>query len=409
MIINHNISALNAWRSLNQTNSALAKSLEKLSSGMRINRAADDAAGLAISEKMRGQINGLNQAIRNAQDGISLIQTAEGALNETHSILQRMRTLAVQAANDTSTNDDRQKIQDEMNQLAAELSRISNTTEFNTKNLLAGGFTSQLFHIGANQDQNIRLDINPMDAYSLGVTSDYGEVTGVGSDSAGITVQVIGKGLTSIGTFNIKLVAAATTTTSTTASYDSATKTLNVTLAYNTANSTVTATLNDVINAINNADGLSGKDFSFLATLEGGVIGTQSATSGSATISAFKTSTAAVTTINGVVTTKAEAYKGILVLRQDAANNAITVINNAINTVSIERSKLGAVQNRLEHTIANLGVSSENLSAAESRIRDVDMAQEMMNFTRNQILQQAGTAMLAQANMAPQAVLKLLG
>ncbi|HHW43392.1 MAG TPA: flagellin [Desulfotomaculum sp.] len=406
MIINHNISALNAWRSLNQTNSALAKSLEKLSSGMRINRAADDAAGLAISEKMRGQINGLNQAVRNAQDGISLIQTAEGALNETHSILQRMRQLAVQAANDTSTNDDRQKIQDEMNQLAAELSRISNTTEFNTKNLLAGGFTSQLFHIGANEDQNIQLDINPMDAYSLGVTADYGQVSGV---ATGITVQVIGKGLSSIGTFNIKLTAASTTTTSTTATYASASKTLTVTLAYNTANSTVTATLNDVINAINNADGLSGKSFSFLATLEGGVIGTNSATEKTTSISSFNTSKVAGTTINGVVTSDAVAAKGILVLRQDAANNAITVINNAINTVSIERSKLGAVQNRLEHTIANLGVSSENLSAAESRIRDVDMAQEMMNFTRNQILQQAGTAMLAQANMAPQAVLKLLG
>ncbi|MQL51460.1 flagellin [Desulfofundulus thermobenzoicus] len=406
MIINHNISALNAWRSLNQTNSALAKSLEKLSSGMRINRAADDAAGLAISEKMRGQINGLNQAVRNAQDGISLIQTAEGALNETHSILQRMRQLAVQAANDTSTNDDRQKIQDEMNQLAAELSRISNTTEFNTKNLLAGGFTSQLFHIGANQNQNIQLNINPMDAYSLGVTADYGQVTGVGSNSAGITVQVIGKGLS--GTYKVNLKAATAATTSTTANYDSTSATLTVTLAA-TSTGGVTATLNDVINAINNANGLSGKSFSFLATLEGGVIGTNKASAENVTISAFTTSKNAGVTINGVVTSDAVAAKGILVLRQDAANNAITVINNAINTVSIERSKLGAVQNRLEHTIANLGVSSENLSAAESRIRDVDMAQEMMNFTRNQILQQAGTAMLAQANMAPQAVLKLLG
>jgi len=164
-----------------------------------------------------------------------------------------------------------------------------------------------------------------------------------------------------------------------------------------------------VINAINNADGLSGKDFSFLATLEGGVIGTKTAIEESTAISTFTTSKKADVTINGVVTSDAVAAKGILVLRQDAANKAITIINDAINTVSIERSKLGAVQNRLEHTIANLGVSSENLSAAESRIRDVDMAQEMMNFTRNQILQQAGTAMLAQANMAPQAVLKLLG
>jgi flagellin len=270
MIINHNISALNAWRGLSQTNSALAKSLEKLSSGMRINRAADDAAGLAISEKMRGQINGLNQAVRNAQDGISLIQTAEGALNETHSILQRMRQLAVQAANDTATDTDRQRIQEEVTQLASEIDRIANTTEFNTQKLLNGSFTGKIFHIGANQDQNMTIDINSMKASALGVN-------------------------------------------------------------------------------------------------------------------------------------------GISVATQANANSAITTIQTAIDTVSVERSKLGAIQNRLEHTIANLGVAAENLSAAESRIRDVDMAQEMMNFTRNQILVQAGTAMLAQANMAPQAVLKLLG
>lgn len=274
MIINHNISALNAWRGLSQTNSALAKSLEKLSSGMRINRAADDAAGLAISEKMRGQINGLNQAVRNAQDGISLIQTAEGALNESHSILQRMRQLAVQSANDTNTDADRSQIQAEVNQLVEELNRIANTTEFNTQVLMSGGFSGSgnglTFHIGANENQTLVLNIGNMRAGALGV-------------------------------------------------------------------------------------------------------------------SALKVST------------------------QSAANAAITTIQSAIDRVSNQRSSLGAVQNRLEHTIANLGVAAENLSAAESRIRDVDMAQEMMNFTRNQILIQAGTAMLAQANMAPQAVLKLLG
>lgn len=270
MIVNHNISALNAWRGLSQTNSALTKSLEKLSSGMRINRAADDAAGLAISEKMRGQINGLNQAVRNAQDGISLIQTAEGALNETHSILQRMRQLAVQAANDTATDTDRTRIQEEVDKLVSEIDRIADTTQFNTKNLLTGSFSGQIFHIGANADQNMSITISNMGASALNVNG------------------------TSVST-------------------------------------------------------------------------------------------------------------------QSAANAAITTIQTAIDTVSGERSKLGAIQNRLEHTIANLGVAAENLSAAESRIRDVDMAQEMMNFTRNQILVQAGTAMLAQANMAPQAVLKLLG
>ncbi|NLI13200.1 MAG: flagellin [Peptococcaceae bacterium] len=168
MIINHNIAALNTYRQLSANNTNGAKSLEKLSSGLRINKAGDDAAGLAISEKMRGQIRGLDQAARNAQDGISLIQSAEGALNETHSILQRMRELATQSASDTNTSDDRSKIQSEMDQLAKEITRISNTTEFNTQNLLAGGF-NDTFHIGANKDQSISLTIGAMDAQSLGV------------------------------------------------------------------------------------------------------------------------------------------------------------------------------------------------------------------------------------------------
>ena len=171
MIINHNLMAMNAHRQLSINNTAGSKSLEKLSSGYRINRAGDDAAGLAISEKMRGQIRGLNQASRNAQDGISLIQTAEGALNETHSILQRMRELAVQAATDTNTDADRAKIQAEVDQLAAEITRISNTTEFNTRNLLAGGLNTT-FHIGANEGQNVKLNIMAMDAFSLGVAAD---------------------------------------------------------------------------------------------------------------------------------------------------------------------------------------------------------------------------------------------
>lgn len=269
--INQNVTALNAHRNLTQTDNALSKSLEKLSSGLRINRAADDAAGLAISEKMRGQIKGLAQATRNAQDAISLIQTAEGALNETHSILQRMRQLAVQAANDTNTDEDRAQIQQEINQLIQELDRIGDTTQFNTKVLMSGDFATSglVFHIGANMDQNITLTIADMRASALGVS--------------GLSVSV-----------------------------------------------------------------------------------------------------------------------------QASANLAISTIDVAINTVSTERSKLGAYQNRLEHTIANLGVAQENLTAAESRIRDVDMAAEMMEFTRAQILLQAGTAMLAQANTMPQAVLQLL-
>lgn len=277
MRINQNISALNAYRNLTITNTALSKSMEKLSSGLRINRAADDAAGLAISEKMRGQIKGLNQAVRNAQDAISLIQTAEGALNETHSILQRMRELAVQAANDTYTTADREKIKDELTELRAELNRIASTTEFNTQKLLDGTFKSKKFHIGANSGQNIVLSIATMNAAGLSITAT----------------------------------------------------------------------------AINVAAGSAGS-------------------------------------------------------QQSAANALIGTLDDAIEKVSKERSKLGAYQNRLEHTIANLQTAAENLSAAESRIRDLDMAQEMMAFTRNQILMQAGTAMLAQANQAPAVVLQLL-
>ena len=299
MRIQHNISALNTHRNLGFNNTQASKNLEKLSSGYQINRAGDDAAGLAISEKMRGQIRGLDMATKNANDSISLIQTAEGALNETHSILQRMRELAVQSANDTNTSTDRSKLQDEVNQLAKEINRISNTTEFNTKKLLNGNLSGAavaatpaagsaaavagrdgklVFHIGANEGQTMELAITKLDAATL-----------------------------SVGT-----------------------------------NAT-------------------------------------------------------------------ESANGITISSQTGAEAAITKINDALETVSKERSKLGAVQNRLEHTINNLGAASENLTAAESRIRDTDMAKEMMGFTKNNILMQAAQSMLAQANQQPQGVLQLLG
>ena len=271
MRINNNIMALNTHRQLGINNGAAAKSIEKLSSGFRINRAGDDAAGLAISEKMRAQIRGLNMASKNAQDGISLIQTAEGALQETHAILQRMRELAVQAANDTNNDNDRTELQKEVSQLLDEVTRIANNTEFNTKVLMSGNFASTglVFHLGANENQSITLTIGNMTTASLGVS-------------------------------------------------------------------------------------------------------------------------------------------GISIATQASANTAITTIQSAIDIVSGERAKLGAYQNRLEHTIKNLDTSAENLQASESRIRDVDMAKEMMNFTKQNILMQAATAMLAQANQAPQGVLQLL-
>jgi flagellin len=271
MRINHNITAMNAYRNMVQINERVDKSMEKLSSGQRINRAGDDAAGLAISEKMRGQVKGLKMATKNAQDGISMIQTAEGALNESHAIIQRMRELAVQSANDTNTGEDREKLQLEISQLVKELDRIGNTTEFNTRVLMDGEYENDgvIFHIGANKDQNVTLTFSDMRSGALGV-------------------------------------------------------------------------------------------------------------------------------------------EGVDITNQADSNQAIETINNALETVSTERAKFGAMQNRLEHTINNLRVAEENLQAAESRIRDTDMASEMVSLNKDRIITQSGTAMLAQANTTPQTVLQLL-
>jgi flagellin len=346
MRINHNIASLNTYRQLSTNGANTAKSLEKLSSGLKINKAGDDAAGLAISEKMRGQIRGLEMASKNSQDGISLIQTAEGALNETHSILQRMRELSVQSANDTNTNTDRAELQKEVDQLAKEITRISDTTEFNTKNLLSGSFQGT-FQIGANSNQDITLNINAMDSVSLAVGGEYTAAT------EDITVD--GVALTGAKTLQ---------------------------------DSTGTA----VAVFLNNG-------YYKLADLEDDGSGSaiQTVTGAQAFVSA--SSAFADDTIE---------LKGIDISSQSAANTSITTINTAIENVSAERSKLGSYQNRLEHTINNLGTSAENLTAAESRIRDVDMAKEMMEFTKNNILSQAAQSMLAQSNQQPNGVLQLL-
>ena len=267
MVVQHNLTAMNANRQLGITTNAQAKSSEKLSSGYKINRAGDDAAGLTISEKMRSQVRGLNKASDNAQDGISLIQVAEGALNETHSILQRMNELATQAANDTNTTADRTAIQQEINQLASEITRISSTTQFNTMNLIDGHFTSKSLQVGALNGQVIKISISNM--------------SGIG------------------------------------------------------------------VNAL-------------------------------------------------------------LVSTFSSAGKAMSSVQKAISSVSAMRSKLGALQNRLEHTIANLDNISENTQSAESRIRDTDMAEEMVEYSKNNILAQAGQSMLAQANQSTQGVLSLL-
>jgi len=375
MRINHNLSALNAWKNMTVNDGGQTKSLEKLSSGLRIGRAADDAAGLSISEKMRGQISGLNQASRNAQDGISLLQTAEGALQETHTILQRMRELAVQAASDTVTNDDRAEIQKEVNALRVEMDRISTDTEFNTQKLLQGGFTNKTIHIGANADQNLKVNISSMGAVDLSVsgttTFSAQELVTSGTGSVKINGTYIGEKAISEISFA-------------------------VTIDATPANSKVGVT-------VKFADGSA----DLTGTLATG--NTTMAIDGGLTITLADPATlednTTIATLKDILPSK---MVGIDVSSQTTANSAITTINDAINTVSGERSKLGAIQNRLEHTIANLATSSENLTAAESRIRDVDIAVEMMDFTKYQILAQASTAMLAQANAKPQAVLQLL-
>ena len=269
MVVQHNLTAMNSNRQLGIVTGQQAKSSEKLSSGYRINRAADDAAGLSISEKMRSQIRGLNKASSNAQDGISLIQTAEGALNEVHAILQRMNELAVQAANDPNTTADRGALQQEIDQLTSEINRIQSTTQFNTMNLLDGSFSSKNLQVGSLSGQRIAITIGNMNASTL------------------------------------------------------------------------------KINALN--------------------------------VGSFA-----------------------------AAGTAISRIAGALSLVSAQRSKLGALQNRLEHTIANLDVAAENTQSAESRIRDTDMASEMVQYSKNNILAQAGQSMLAQANQSNQGVLSLL-
>ena len=270
MVVQHNLSAMNTNRQMGIVTDSLQKSTEKLSSGYKINRAADDAAGLSISEKMRAQIRGLDKASDNAQDGISLIQVAEGALNETHSILQRMNELATQAANDTNTSTDRTAIKAEIDQLTSEINRIQSTTQFNTLNLLDGKFTSKNLQVGSLNGQVIQISISNMNASTLGVS-------------------------------------------------------------------------------------------------------------------------------------------GLKVSENGAAGKAMSNIQAAIDKVSKQRSNLGALQNRLEHTINNLDTTSENTSAAESRIRDTDMADEMVQYSKNNILAQAGQSMLAQANQQTQGVLSLLG
>lgn len=397
MVVQHNLTAMNANRQLGIITGSQSKSSEKLSSGYKINRAGDDAAGLKISEKMRSQVRGLNRASTNAQDGISLIQTAEGALNEAHSILQRMNELAVQGANDTNESIDREAINEELDQLTEELDRISTTTQFNKMNLLDGSFQSKNLHVGANANQKIAISIDNMNAQTLGLRSVDKSVTNAAQTGTSITkIQYQGQEFTWIST-NSK----AANVSAAKAQFSGA-----IRGKYTTSNYVVQTT----------ADGNSAYYASLV--VEGKTFATKaSAMNFDKSAAVSKMAGALTNNFKDYIETSALTAKAVsgytekgrvAVDNYEMANNSITAIQEAINKVSSQRSALGAIQNRLEHTVANLDNVSENTQAAESRIRDTDIASEMVEYSKNQILAQAGQSMLAQGNQSTQGVLSLL-
>jgi flagellin len=392
MRINTNVEAFNAQRNLSATSLSYAKSVEKLSSGLRINRAGDDAAGLSISEKMRAQIKGLAQAQRNAQDGISMIQTGEGALTEVHSMLQRMRELSVQGSNDTLSDEDRTAINTELQQLKSEIDATRDRTKFNGKALLTGSLSTSLNVASTAQTGLVVHAGTNTSVASLNVASAAAGKTFTFTDTA--TGLQLSDGTVTQEIADANLAVAANG--SLTLNYDKLGVSLQVSSITGATAANVAAglTTKTVVTAAGNA----------AANLQ---IGAGSADAMSVSFSEISVDTldaggagldTILTTLNGGVGSRTVANFQSLMGKLD----------NAINFVSDKRATLGAAQNRLEHTIANLGVAQENLSASESRIRDVDMAAEMVNFTKTGILQQAGQAILAQANQAPQGVLSLL-
>lgn len=390
MIINHNIAALNTHRQLSFNNTNVGKNLEKLSSGSRINRAGDDAAGLAISEKMRAQIKGLDMAQKNAQDGVSLIQTAEGALNETHSILQRMRELSVQASSDTNTAEDRAAMQEEINQLTTEIDRIANNTEFNTKGLLDGSFTGT-FQIGSNSGQNIKLSIGATGSGALGMSGGVQLVT-----AKDVNDEATGK--LSDGTYTVEGTNVLDAKGDTVGVVDLADGKITLgdaagtvidlghaitdgsTIKIEGKDATVTIAKANVANADKLAAGeynVSGTNLLLGDKLVGTIAadGTLTLQDGVTTIDLTGLGLDATAVTGDLVDGASFTIKGIDVSTAASASGSLDTIDAAIKSVSQQRSQLGAVQNRLEHTINNLGASSENLTAAESRIRDVDHMQ----------------------------------
>ena len=467
-VIMTNVASLNSQRQLNKSQASLNTSLERLSSGLRINSAKDDAAGLAISQRMTSQISGMNVAVRNANDGISLAQTAEGTLSAISDNLQRMRELAVQSANASNSSTDRVAIQQEVSQLSAEIDRVATQTDFNGTKLLDGSFAAQQFQVGANVGQTITVtQIDSARTSALGQFTGFqllNQGIGTASDTAAaqsITVGGTTKSLGSIAndakalaaamnasgiggltaTANATTVASATTTVSTTTGGTASLQVNGVTISIAATTNAATNRSNAVaaINAQSSVTGVSATDDGTgvkLTALDGRNITTASFSAGTATgttIADF--GLAATGTTGSTVNMTYQAAKGttgnmtftgafnpgaqaigvtgtsisaIDVTTQAGANTAITSIDAALASVNSSKANLGAIQNRFTSVVANLQSSSENLSASRSRIQDADFAAETANMSKANILQQAGTAMLAQANSAPQNVLSLL-
>ena len=395
MIVQHNITSMNANRQLGIVGNNLAKSTEKLSSGYRINRAADDAAGLAISEKMRAQVRGLNRASDNAQDGISLIQTAEGAMDQQHAILQRTRELLVQASNsgvlDGTSENDFQKIQDEIDTLKSEYERINTDTEFNRKKLLDGSYKDQYLQLGANNSQGINVTIKTT-AWdpNLYLTKDS-----TAADSAANHVAD-GK------EFNDKIFTLE----------DTISKTVNGTKFIKDANNKYNAEgIDDDLDALNKAlAGFDENNFDDADDTDNNAAYAAAKTLGyTVDMTSKATAKASIQTVTDAIAAATDVTEtSVKDVNGKAISGLLDNVDTMIKSVTTERSKLGAVQNRLEYTVKVDDNTAENLQSAESRIRDTDMADEMTRFSKESILQQAATSMLAQANQSNQGVLSLL-
>jgi flagellin len=399
MSVNNNIAAMNSYRNLSVTDSQMSKSLEKLSSGFRINRAADDAAGLAISEGLRSQIGGLKVAVRNTQDGISVVQTTEGALTEVHSILQRVRDLAVQAGNDSNNTAARANIKTESDSLVAELGRIADSTNFNGTKLLDGSTPDLNFQVGADGNDASKIVVNLGGANVKAIATDLGGGSLASTGSAFAIAD-----LTALDPTDTAVFTSTKNGVTTTVETDALDDQIGDSTA--TPNAVKFQSVEEYANALK-ADAKFSANFTVTVTKDANGAGTGilvSAKDGG-TVSTTAAPAAGLATGGSTGT----AVTGLQFDTNDHAQASLKLVDAAIEQISTARAGLGALQNRFEHTINNLNVSVENLAASESRIRDTDMAQEMTNFTRSQILTQAGTSMLAQANQAPQGILKLLG